>query len=622
MLDGSLSDLSARVKTDPGAAFTADALNALAALEASDYQRIRADLKKAGCKVSELDREVARARKAGDKKDSGGGETKESQAALVLKVAEPLVELFCDENHISYARVDGDGDSKILRIEGGEFRNWVVGIYYKLTGRVASRDAVAGAQSVLSNLATTSGDVRKVFIRTGRNGNTFYLDLCDPECRVVEISDKGWRIIPGAEAPVNFRRPNSMRALPVPVSGGSVDDLLPFLNFSSDEETQLYLSAVTYGIRGRGPFPAIVITGEQGSAKSTAAIIARKVIDPASPTLRSLSKKEDDLLVAASNSWLQNFDNVSRIPEEISDVLCRLLTGGGIAKRTLYSGDDQTTIEVQRPIIFNAIPSVTDRPDLADRMVTMSCMVIPAAKRRSEADFWADFGAAHSRILGAMLDLVVEGIRNLPNVSKENLQRMADFHSWGRAVENRLGGPGSFDRAYLANRAGAISATMENDVTASAIRELLEYRGGEWSGSAAELRSDLLDRAGRLTEAKLTQDDPDASDSERRMARNKGADALARQVDFPKTPRGMSSSVKRLAPVFRAEGIETTQKSEQGHYKRSLIVFSAPSLRAYGSHTPSANRSASGDLFNSGGDPRPEPPLADGDGGGEIEVQV
>ena len=48
----------------------------------------------------------------------------------------------------------------------------------------------------------------------------------------VEIDDTGWRVIDNPT--VRFRRAAGMKPLPIPVSGGSIELLRPFLNVQSD----------------------------------------------------------------------------------------------------------------------------------------------------------------------------------------------------------------------------------------------------------------------------------------------------------------------------------------------------------------------------------------------------
>ena len=135
--------------------------------------------------------------------------------------------------------------------------------------------------------------------------------------------------------PVRFRRAAGMQPLPMPVSGGSVEALRSFLNVQSDTDFVLVVAWALACLRNRGPYPVIVLSGEQGSAKSTFSAILRALLDPNTAPLRALPREDRDLFIAASNGHVLAFDNVSGLPAWISDTLCRLATGGGFAVRQL-----------------------------------------------------------------------------------------------------------------------------------------------------------------------------------------------------------------------------------------------------------------------------------------------
>lgn len=126
-----------------------------------------------------------------------------------------------------------------------------------------------------------------------------------------------------------------------------------------------------------GPYPALVLVGEQGTAKSMAARLLRSLVDPNSAPLRSLPREERDLFVAANNGWTICFDNVSKMPDWLSDALCRLATGGGFAVRELYSDSNEVLFNAQRPVILNGIDDVAGRPDLLDRAMVLALQPIP-----------------------------------------------------------------------------------------------------------------------------------------------------------------------------------------------------------------------------------------------------
>jgi hypothetical protein len=136
-----------------------------------------------------------------------------------------------------------------------------------------------------------------------------YLDLGDEIWRAVEIDAQGWRVIDNP--PVRFRRAAGMQPLPVPKPGGLVDALRPFLNVRSAADFVLAVVWALAVLRNRGPYPVIVLSGEQGSAKSTFSAILGALFDPNTAPLRALPREDRDLFITASNGHVLAFDNGS-----------------------------------------------------------------------------------------------------------------------------------------------------------------------------------------------------------------------------------------------------------------------------------------------------------------------
>ena len=130
--------------------------------------------------------------------------------------------------------------------------------------------------------------------------------------RAVEIDEAGWRIVD--EPPVRFRRAAGMQPIPAPVTGGSVEMLRAFLNVGGDNDFVLVVAWALAVLRDKGPYPVIVLSGEQGSAKSTFCAILRALLDPNSAPLRALPREDRDLFIAATNGHVLTFDNVSGLP--------------------------------------------------------------------------------------------------------------------------------------------------------------------------------------------------------------------------------------------------------------------------------------------------------------------
>jgi hypothetical protein len=301
-----------------------------------------------------------------------------------------------------------------------------------------------------------------------------YLDLADEHWRAVAIGPDGWQVL--GCPPVRFRRPSGVLPLPVPERGGSIEALRPFLNLSNQQDFVLIVAWLLAALRSRGPYPVLVVSGEQGSAKTALSKFLRALIDPNVAAVRALPREERELMIAANNGHLLAFDNLSGLPPWLSDAFCRLASGGSFAVRQLYTDAEEVLFKAVRPILLNGIEDVIGRPDLADRAILLTLGPIREEQRRSETELWREFELARPTILGALLDAVVRGLKAIGSVKLEQLPRMADFALWATACETVLWPAGTFSRAYTANRTAAIERIIDADPIAASVRELMSER--------------------------------------------------------------------------------------------------------------------------------------------------
>src|SRR5690606_32570828 len=207
---------------------------------------------------------------------------------------------------------------------------WLRREYYDAHGKPPGAQAIQDALATLDAIAHFEGPTYPVYVRVAEHNDAIYVDLCDDAWRAVEITADGWRVV--ANPPVRFYRTKGMLPLPVPVAGGSVDELRPLLPGLDDEGWILFVSYLVQALRPR---------------------------------------EERDLLIAARNGWVIALDNLSGTPVWLSDALCRLATGGGWSTRELYSDTDEVLINVQRPVILNGIDDLLSRDDLRDRAIIL-----------------------------------------------------------------------------------------------------------------------------------------------------------------------------------------------------------------------------------------------------------
>ncbi len=452
-----------------------------------------------------------------------------SQAKLLVELARE--EDYWHDGDAAYATIQVEDHYENHAVKSEGFQLWLVAKFWRTYQKPVGRQALQDALGVLAGTAIFDGDNATTGVRVAQHGDAIYLDLCDESWRAVKIAPGGWSIT--ADPPIKFIRRRAMLPLPAPVAGGSVNELRKFLNVQDGRDFVLLVAWMLGALRGRGPFPLLGVYGEQGSGKSNAQKLIRALVDPNRAPLRSEPREPRDLMIAATNSLVVGFDNLSQIRQWLSDSLCRLSTGGGFSTRELYSNGEEMIFEAMRPVLFNGIEDVATRPDLLDRSILVTLMQIAETDRKAEADLWQEFLEARPRILGALLDAVAAGMANIATVKLDRLPRMADFAKWVIACEPALPwAAGSFIDAYMNNRASANDSALEASSIGAPILKLVEERGG-FEGLMRELLGAL--------EATLAKD------------RNGSAKTPA---DWPKSSRALSGEVRRIAPNLRAAGVD------------------------------------------------------------------
>ena len=534
-----LDNLVERTADDPGIPFQPDVLASLCELKRQDqaaFERLRARLRKTGCRVTELDDAIA--------KEIGESDRGPKQADILINLTADI-DLFHDATDTGFADLEINGHRETWPLRSKGFKRWIARRYFEETGSAPNSEALYSALNVIEARAHFDAPQRDVFIRVAGQGGKHYLDLADDTWRAVEIDRGGWRLV--ERPPVRFRRSSGMQPLPAPKPGGSIELLRPFLNVSDDDFILVVAWALAV-LRDRGPYPVIALSGEQGSAKSTFSAILRALLDPNAAPLRALPRNDHDLHIAASNGHLLAFDNVSRLPAWLSDTLCRLATGGGFAVRQLYTDQDEVLFDATRPVILNGIEEIVTRADLADRAIFLTLEPIPEERRRPEAELWTEFDDVCPKILGALLDAVSTGLRRLPEIRLEGLPRLADFALWATACEGALWPTGTFMAAYSGNRDEAVESVIESDSVAAAVRALMAERT-EWTGTATELLNTLS--------AKVDE-------------------RVANGRSWPAVPQTLSNRLRRAATSLRQVGINITFYKEGSSRKRMIRISREP----------------------------------------------
>ena len=420
-----------------------------------------------GITVADLDKAVRAHQKALllaalDAAD-GDDEGKPSPADTLVRYACESAQFHSnpDNEDETYALVQMNGHRECWLLRSSGFKAWLRYQYFSRTGRAPKADAFNQALDTLDAKARFEGTPAPVFLRRAEHDGKVYVDLCDEAWRAVEIDAHGWRVVD--TPPVHFIRRRGMLPLPVPVHGAHIDELRPFLNGATERDFVLMVMWLLSALSPSGPYPILAVTGGPGTAKTTTGRVLRDLFDPNAGKVRRVPKSEEDLFVQAVASASLVYDNLSNIPEWLSDALCTIATGASYTKRQLHTDSDEIILTATRPVLLTSVAEVVTRTDLASRAVIVNLAVIPDSKRATEREFNAALDKARPRILGALLDAASNGLATLPTLRLDNLPRMADALKWAHACEGRWWMPGRIIDAYMGCADDAVDAVLESD---------------------------------------------------------------------------------------------------------------------------------------------------------------
>jgi hypothetical protein len=407
------------------------------------------------------------------------------------------------EDGVGYITLARDGHHENYKIDSSRFESILRVEYSRRHSREVDGKPVAAMldNAVLSKVAAQlqgeamySERLAEPKLRVGGTTREVWLDLGGPGWVLVKVTADGWTTTTQGPNDVAFIRTAGMRELPIPVKGGNIRELRKFLN-CQEADFVLEVGWLIGAARPKGPYSHKGNVGVADSGKTTATRIAHSVLDPHTAMLRNL-RSEDDMMVAAANGFLQSFDNQGKLSREMSDLLSRLATGAGLAKRALRTDSDQIGWMFMRPALFNGIPTeLAAAPDLASRTIITEYKAMGEDVMQDEEEFWEEFREAHPRILGALLDGVAGAIKGYRAIDLAGYGRfrMAGFARWAEAGCRAVGfGEGEFLEAYARNLGRGMDVIFRNDPVAQAVAMLIDEAGGEWQGNATALYKDCI----------------------------------------------------------------------------------------------------------------------------------
>lgn len=415
-----------------------------------------------------------------DRQGSSGGEQL-STAELIVRLAETQYQLGVSTEGEPFA-VERNGPNIAISLRGaaGALRARLARDFRNAHGRTPSSSVLADAMTVLAGQAQDC-ESEEIHLRVAPLESGVVIDLGDAEGRAVVVDESGWHVV--NRSPVRFKRTALTAPFPLPASGGRVEELWSHITVA-EEDRELVLGWLLHAFIPGQPHAVLFIGGEKGSGKTTQARRLVSLTDPSGAVTRSEPRNARQFAISVAGSWVVAFDNLSQIPGWLSDAICRAATGDGWVDRALYTDEQLTVLRFQRVMMITSIDAGDIRGDLAERMLIAELARIELGARRTQSELDASFNAARPRILGALLTLLSKVFAKFPEVTPENLPRMADFARVLATLDD-LRGSASLSR-YVSQEYRIAEEVVEGDSVALAVIEHVRSRGS-WSGTAKEL---------------------------------------------------------------------------------------------------------------------------------------
>jgi len=480
------------------------------------------------------------------------------EKSVALKTPTDFFEIvkdrFCKSNPIlfhtpektAYLSINTHGYYENIMIDSQEFADWCQHMLIQIDPNGTYKTGfIKKIQAVWSTLARFEGPETPVHVRYARIEDAIYVDLLNDTRQQVKITSQGWRIIENTDSPVKFIRKPGMKAMPEPSDHKGIDAFTELLG-NIDQDDKVLLTAFLVGaINPVGPFPILIIKGQKGSGKSFLSKLIKDLIDPSTVPTQTLPSSEQNLVIAATNSWMLNFDNLSGINTRMADAFCRLSTGGGFRTRKLYKNAQEMLFHVARPVIMNGISDVTTRSDFLDRCLLIDMKRFESGSRIREADLGISWEKHKPEIFGGLCNAVSQALANYKTINIKNPPRMSDFAHWVTAAETALGySQNHFLAVYDRKRRHLDHLAMESIPAAIALYRLIEDRNdNKWTGTATTLLEALEEYASKKT---------------------------VRSKEWPKAPNALSNQLNRIAPALHENGIMVNFEKS---LKRSITVF-------------------------------------------------
>ena len=405
---------------------------------------------------------------------------------LELVLNSKNIRLFYDESKTSYAQIIGKWASEICPCRGRIFETYLSRLFWDTYNTAIRSDDIKNALNVIESKALKDWEQYELCNRIAWVWNNIYYDIADKNNTIIEINKDWWRKT--QELLILFKRYTHQKPNIEPVmQWWDVFKVLNYLNFKNKEHELLFLVYLISLFIPKIPHQIIVFYWSKWASKSTSSKIIRKIVDPSILELISLPTSNNELTQILDHNLVIPFDNLSKITQIQSDILCRTVTGEWFSKRALYTDNEDIIYSFKRCIILNWINLSSTKSDLLDRSLLFELDRIDKCNRKSERILWKDFKNDLPAILWWIFDILVKTLTIFPSIKLLESPRMADFAEWWCAIAESIWfSHEEFIKVYDNNIKEQNYEVVQDDIVASTIVAFMKHKQ-EWQWTPSQL---------------------------------------------------------------------------------------------------------------------------------------
>ncbi len=484
----------------------------------------------------------------------------DGKSDMVLEVAQAnCKEIFVDEYKAAHAAVMINDRLEVLPIADERFKNWLRKIVRKEYSMIVNTSVIDEAVNQLTADAYFDGNKRDLGLRFAKSKDNefkWYYDLTNDNWEFIEITREGWKTVKNQ---IIFRRFNHQipQISPETTCPSDVfEQFMNLLNVKDGDRLLLKCYIISLFIPDL-PKAVLMVHGEQGTAKSMLQELIIMLVDPTLTKVLTPPKKTEELMQQVSKYAVTYYDNLSRIPEWISDLLCRAVTGSGFTKRKLYTNNEDVIYSLMRAIGFNGINLAATKADLLSRGLIIQTETIQKGNQRRMKAIWKEFEKIKPELLGYIFHVLTQVIKwKQDNKGVELVKeypRMADWAEWCEIIAHCIGEKkGAFMTAYNENIDLQTQEVIEGSDIAIALQIFIQSREDKKFDGTATV---LLHELNKIS----IQNDIDI-----------------RNRYWPKTANRLSRALRILQRTLREIGIEIvwyTENSTKNNKRKMKIEF-------------------------------------------------